>query len=305
MGTGCSGVTLALLDKIQSAKVVMCSGANTAPQLSTAPDGGYFFRTSYSQAMVGPVMGQLALRDGYTNIAIIGRGDSFGEGLATGVRNAVQARGAKVTNFIIYDPAQSTFESEVGAIAAARPEAIVIVGRDERAQIFRLLIERGLGPTKVGWYTPGGMPDDFYKRVDPSNPAVLQGMRQTSPPKATEKGGLLDRVRSVNPAVKEFLFAAEQYDCAIIVALGATAAKSADPARFKDSMAAITRGETQCGSYEECAKLLNAGKTIAYVGPTGPTYMSDVGEPTVNRIQIHEVDAKGVSQATRIVEIGR
>ena len=46
MGTGCSGVTQALLDKVQSAKVAMCSGANTAPGLSAAPDGGYFFRTS-------------------------------------------------------------------------------------------------------------------------------------------------------------------------------------------------------------------------------------------------------------------
>src|SRR5690606_37042721 len=93
MGTGCSGVTLALLDKIQSAKVAMCAGANTAPALSTAPDGGYFFRTSYSQAMVGPVTAQLVLQDGHTSVAVLGRGDSFGEGLATGVKNALEARG--------------------------------------------------------------------------------------------------------------------------------------------------------------------------------------------------------------------
>ena len=302
MGTGCSGVTLALLVKIQSAKVAMCAGANTAPALSTAPDGGYFFRTSYSQAMVGPVTAQLVLQDGHTSVAVLGRGDSFGEGLATGVKNALEARGAKVTKFLIYDPAQSAFEAEVASVVATKPEAIVLVGRDERAQIFRLLIERGMGPTKVGWYTPGGMAADFYKNVDPNNPAVLRGLRQTAPAKAED---FIKRVTGVNAQVKEFLFAAEQYDCAVLMALGATAAKSTVPATFKDAVAGVTRGTTQCTSYADCLKALGEGKTIAYVGPTGPTYMSDVGEPTIVRVQVLEVDDKGATKPTRLVEIGR
>ncbi|MGE0714704.1 MAG: ABC transporter substrate-binding protein [Alphaproteobacteria bacterium] len=302
MGTGCSGVTLALLDKIQSAKVAMCAGANTAPNLSTAPDGGYFFRTSYSQAMVGPVMAQLVLADGHTSVAVLGRGDSFGEGLATGVKNALEARGAKVTKFIIYDPAQTAFEAEIASVVATKPEAIVMVGRDERAQIFRLLIERGMGPAKIGWYTPGGMAADFYKNVDPGNPAVLKGLRQTAPAKAED---FVKRVAEVNPQVKEFLFAAEQYDCAVLMALAATAARSSTPATFKDHLVGLTRGDTRCTTYAECLKALGDGRKIAYVGPTGPTYMSDIGEPTIVRVQLMEVDDKGVARPTRMVEIGR
>ena len=58
MGTGSTGVTLALLDKVVRARVSMCAGANTGPELSTAPHEGYYARTSYSNALQGPVLGQ-------------------------------------------------------------------------------------------------------------------------------------------------------------------------------------------------------------------------------------------------------
>ena len=89
------------------------------------------------------------------------------------------------------------------------------------------------------------------------------------------------------------------------MALGAAAAKSTVPATFKDAIVGVTRGDTQCTTYADCLKLLGEGKKIAYVGPTGPTYMSDIGEPTIVRVQLLEVDAKGVTQPTRLVEIGR
>ncbi|HEX2890328.1 ABC transporter substrate-binding protein, partial [Vineibacter terrae] len=304
MGTGCSNVTLALLDKIQSSKVSMCSGANTAPQLTTAPSGGYFARTSISQLMQGPVMAQLPLQDGHTNVAILSRGDPFSEGLAGSTRATLESRGAKVAKYIVYDPAQTAFEAEVAAVAAAKPDAVVVVGRDERGSIFRLLIERGLGPAKVGWYTPGGITADFYKLVDPSNPGVLKGLKQTAPPKASTTSAFAQRLLAQNGGIKEFLFAAEQYDCAIITALGAEAAKSSDPAVYKDAIAGVTRGETQCKAYGECRDLLKSGKSIAYVGPTGPIYMSDAREPTRASIQVFEVDGTGVPQPTRLIQVG-
>jgi len=304
MGTGCSNVTLALLDKIQSSKVSMCSGANTAPQLTTAPSGGYFARSSISQVMQGPVMAQAVLQDGNSNVAILSRGDPFSEGLSTATRKTLESRGARIVKYIVYDPAQTAFEAEVAAIVAARPDAIVSVGRDERGPIFRLLIERGFGPTKVGWYTPAGITPEFYKLVDPSNPGVLKGLKQMAPTKASPTTDFGKRLLAKNAGIKEFLFAAEQYDCTIITALAAEAAKSTDPAVYKDAVAGVTRGETQCKSYAECLPLAKAGKSFAYIGPTGPIYMSDAREPTRAAIQILEVDDKGVVQPKKLVEVG-
>lgn len=70
-------------------------------------------------------------------------------------------------------------------------------------------------------------------------------------------------------------------------------------------MAAVTRGETQCKTYAECLPLLKAGKSIAYVGPTGPIYMSEAREPTRASIQILEVDGSGAFQPKKLVEVGR
>lgn len=305
MGTGCSNVTLALLDKVKSTKVSMCSGANTAPQLSTAPSDGYFARTSISQAMQGPVMAQAALQDGATNVAILSRGDPFSEGLAGATKSTLEARGAKVAKYIVYDPSQTGFEAEVAAVLATKPDAIVTVGRDERGPIFRLLIERGYGPTKVLWYTPAGISPDFHKLVDPANPGVLKGLKQMAPTKASPDTEFGKRLLAQNPAVKEFLFAAEQYDCAIVTALAAEASKSADPAVYRNSIAAVTRGESQCRTYAECLPLLKGGKSVAYVGPTGPIYMSDAREPTRATIQILEVDASGAFVPKKLVEVGR
>jgi hypothetical protein len=50
---------------------------------------------------------------------------------------------------------------------------------------------------------------------------------------------------------------------------------------------------------------VKAGKSIAYVGPTGPIYMSDAREPTRASIQILEVDTAGAFQPRKLVEVGR
>ena len=123
--------------------------------------------------------------------------------------------------------------------------------------------------------------------------------------KASTTSEFAQRLLAQNSGIKEFLFAAEQYDCAIITALGAEAAKSSDPAVYKDAIAGVTRGETQCKAYGECRDLLKAGKSIAYVGPTGPIYMSDAREPTRASIQVFEVDGAGVPQPTRLIQVGR
>ncbi len=91
----------------------------------------------------------------------------------------------------------------------------------------------------------------------------------------------------------------EQYDCAIITALAITASKSTEPTVYKDSIAAVTKGDVECTTDGDCVEKLKAGKTIAYVGPGGPTRLNSVGDTTVAQFQIYVVDDKGQSQPTR------
>lgn len=297
MGTGSSSVTLSLLDKVKSAQVSMCSGANTAPELSDYDDDGFFFRTSYSNALQGPVLAQLALRAGNTSVALIGRGDAFGQGLVDAAEESLMSQGADVVKKIIYDPAQTTFDAEIAELAALAPQAIIVVGYDERGKMFRSMIERGIGPADIHILTTGVLADDFWELVDPSDPAVIEGIEQSAPPLAANPE-FEERITEHDSSVSSIQFAPEQYDCAIITALAATAADSTAAVDYREQVAEVTRGDVECNTYADCLAELENGNTIAYVGLAGALRFSDIGEPTRATFQIYEVDAEGVSVPT-------
>jgi branched-chain amino acid transport system substrate-binding protein len=303
MGTGSTAITLALLDKTVRARVTMCAGATTGPQLSVYPHQGYFARTTFSNTLQAPVLGQLALEDGHSRIAVVGRGDAYGEGFAKVARDALKAAGADVVAYVIYDPQQTNFDAEVQQIAAANPDAIVMVGYEERGKIVRSMIERGIGPKKIGLYTTGLLAAKFWETVNPADASAIQGIKQTAAPNVT-KGGFADRLNAQQPGLRSIQFSPEQYDCAIITALAITASKSTEPTVYKDSIAAVTKGDVECTTYGDCVEKLKAGKTIAYVGPGGPTRLNSVGDTTVAQFQIYVVDDKGQSQPTKVVQVG-
>lgn len=303
MGTGSTSVTLSLLDKVVRARASMCSGANTGPQLTAYPHQGYFARTSYSQVLQGPVYAQLAIEDGHSKIAILARGDAFGKGLAEAIEQAFKAAGGEVLATIIYDPAQTSFDSEVQRIAGLRPEGVAVIGYDERGKIFRSMIERGLGPRNIGLYTTGVLGPDFWKGVNPADASVLEKVKQGGSVLTSRGNDFGPRLAAHAPGLRTSQFAPEQYDCVVITALAMTAAKSTDPSVYKSQVPMVTKGEVECTNYRDCIRALTAGKTIAYVGPTGPTRLTDKGDPTTARFQIYAVDAKGVSQPVRQVQV--
>ena len=56
----------------------------------------------------------------------------------------------------MYDPAATSFDSEVGQIAAADPDAIVVIGFDESSRILRAMVEQGIGPRDMPVYGSDG-----------------------------------------------------------------------------------------------------------------------------------------------------
>jgi ABC-type branched-chain amino acid transport systems, periplasmic component len=303
MGTGSTSVTLSLLDKLVRARASICSGANTGPQLSAYPHQGYFARTSYSAVLQGPVFSQLAIEDGHSRIAILARGDSFGKGMAEAAEQSFKAAGGEVLATVIYDPAQTSFDSEVQRIAGMRPGGVVLIGYDERGKILRSMVERGIGPAKVGVYTTGVLSPEFWKSVNPADASVLEKVKQTASPLLAKGNDFGVRLAAHKAGLATTQFAPEQYDCLVITALAMSAAKSTDANVYKAQVPQVTRGAVECSTYRDCLRVLGTGKTIAYVGPTGPTRLSDNGDPTTARFQIYAVDAKGVSQPVRQLQV--
>ena len=149
VGAASSGSTLSVLDQVVNAGVMMISPANTSPALTTAPDKGLYWRTAPSDVLQGAFVGSMVLQDGYTKVAVMSLQDSYGDGLNANVTKAVTEGGGEVVANVVYDPKATDFAADVAKIKAAGPEAIVLIGFDESAQIIQELVKQGIGPNSA------------------------------------------------------------------------------------------------------------------------------------------------------------
>ncbi len=288
IGAVASGMSLAVIDKIIGAGVVQCSPANTSPTFTTYDDQGFYHRTAPTDALQGPVLAETMLGEGHARIALMARADDYGQGLADETEAALEEAGAEVVAKVIYDPEAATYSAEVEQVAGAGPDAVALISFDEAAQILQELIEAGLGPADFPVFGAESLRStELPLDVDPADETVLDGLQGTAPISRADES-FVERLEEFNPDLTDFLFAGEAYDCAVIIALAATAAESDDPGVFVEEMIDVTRDGTDCTSYAECAELLEAGEDINYNGASGPIEFTDVGEPERGTYEIWE-----------------
>ena len=152
VGAAASGISLSVIDKITGAGVVQFSPANTSDRLTTYPDKGLYFRVAPPDLLQGAAIAKLVADDGATNVAIIARNDAYGTGLAEVVQKTLEDAGITVSVVKIYEPDAGTFDAEVSEMAAASPDAVVVIGFEESSKILRTMVENGIGPHDVMTY---------------------------------------------------------------------------------------------------------------------------------------------------------
>jgi ABC-type branched-subunit amino acid transport system substrate-binding protein len=276
IGAAASGMSLAVIDKIVGAGVVQCSASNTSPTFTTYDHGGYYFRTAPSDALQGPVLGETIAADGHSTVAILARADDYGQGLADHTQGALEDAGAEVTDVVIYDPEAATFSAEVEQATAGAPDAIAVIAFDEGVQLIQELLEAGVSADQL--YGADGIRDTgLADSVDPGNPNVLDGMKGTAPDPGADPT-FLDRFAEFAPDT-ETIFAAQAYDCTNLVALAAVAGGSVDSDTIAANLVDLTRGDSPCSGFAECAELLEAGESINYQAASGLEEMTDDNEP--------------------------
>jgi hypothetical protein len=148
IGAASSSSTLSVADKVTGAGVIQVSNAATSPELTTFPDGGLLWRTSPSDVLQGRVLASTILNDGYQNVGIIARQDSYGEGLAKYAGQFLTQGGGQVVGGVqFYDPNGATsYSAQVSAVKAAGPEAIILIGFDESGKVVQEMLKQGIGP---------------------------------------------------------------------------------------------------------------------------------------------------------------
>jgi len=290
IGAAASGVSITVIDKITGAGVVHFSPANTAAGFDSdeIDPKRLYFRTAPSDVLQGEILANLIVADGYDNVAIMGRQDFYGEGLARRVEEVLGEKGATVSEFVLYSADAQNFTAEVNKVAAAKPDAIVLVTFNEITKMIPQLIAKGIGPQDVQLYFVDGNLSNY-----PDEDFNLTGVKGTAPTSAEPDEEFSARLKATPPMKKDdvLLYGPESYDAVIISALAAVAAGDDSGEAIGANIVDVTREGTKCTTFEECVALLEDGEDIDYDGKSGPADMTDSGSLIAGTYGISEYGA--------------
>jgi branched-chain amino acid transport system substrate-binding protein len=264
VGPATPGAALALQERIGTRRVLTCSGSDTSSPLEPDITKGHYFRTAPPDTIQALALAELVLADGHNRPAVLFREDTYGDGIATPLVRALEAGGAKVTDEA-YDPDAATHTREIERAVTAKTDAIVLVGfADDGATIVKELAADGTGPAQVATYGVETMQSPQFRDAV-ADPALIAGMKGTMP--AGNPAGISHSfAASLAATGVDPVFSAHIYDCTMLSALAAVAAKSTDPTKLSKAFAANLDGKNDCNTFAACKALLENGKTIHYRG---------------------------------------
>jgi branched-chain amino acid transport system substrate-binding protein len=291
MGADCSGVTAAILQNVARPNgIAMISPSATSPALSTAEDDGLFFRTAPSDARQGEVMTMVMMDRGYKNAALTYTNNDYGKGLADSFQAAFEKAGGKITITTSHDEDKADYSSEVGALASAGGDILVVAGYEAGAgrAIIQASLDSGAFSTFV---LPDGMVGQALVDAIGSG---LNGSFGQNP--GTDSQGAEDFQKMAEKAGfnGEGAFAPESYDAAALILLSMAAANSTDSKEWAGKVMDIANApgvEIFPGQLAEALVLISAGFDIDYAGASAVELVG-AGESKGNYREIEIKDGK-------------
>jgi branched-chain amino acid transport system substrate-binding protein len=292
VGAAASGVTRLIIDQVTKAKVVQISMANTAPDLSTWDDGGYYFRTAPSDLLQGAIVGNQIVASGAENVAIIYQQTPYGEGLMAEAKETIEAAGATIVSELSFPEAESNFDTIVDQTMASSPDSVLVISYDEFKKIAPALEKKGFPGN--GLFLVDG---NLANYADQGFAGYLQGAKGTLP------GGELNEefkqraadlyLENYGEELTEFSYLAESYDAVMLLALAAEQAKNDSGEAIAANMQSVSTGGEKVTTFAEGLAAIKAGKDIDFDGFSGPIEFDDNGDPTGASIGIYEYGTDG------------
>jgi len=294
IGPAASGVANAVWDKVNTAGMVMCSGSSTGSVFSGEEYNPNHIRTAPSDDIQGPLLGNLILEDGHTDVAVVWRSDDYGVGFGEAVAAAISDAGGNVVMQEAYDHTQTSFSDLAQSIVASGAEALAMITFAEGGQI-RLDLQSAGFEGQI--YVADGFVDNVTVAEVGDDASLLEGIRGTYPAVAPSNGEptFPDRFADFAPDAPT-VFSAHMYDCLAVLVLAAQAAQSADPAVYVDEIINVTRDGEKCSLIADCLDMVWAGTDIDYDGASGPLDFSPNGEPGLGTYNVIQYNAEGASE---------
>ncbi len=268
MGADCSGVTRAVLENVAMATgVPMISPSATSPGFTTFDSGGLFYRTAPSDARQGQVLAEIVLERGINSVAVTHTNNDYGAGLANAFTEAFTAGGGSVTTTIPHEEARGDYSAEVGSLASAGGDALMVLGYvDGGTNVIRTAWE--LGAFETFFIGDGVFTEDLPNIVG----EAASGVIGTVPSAVGDAAENWERVGSDSGINWGSSFVAESYDAAALLALAAQAAGEATPAAIAANVLNVANEpgeEVHAGDLARGLQILADGGEVNYIGATG------------------------------------
>ncbi|MEM6711192.1 MAG: ABC transporter substrate-binding protein [Pseudomonadota bacterium] len=278
MGADCSGVTTAIINNATVPNgVVNISPSATSPALSSIDDNGLFFRTAPSDARQGIVLAEVVMERGFEEVAVTFTNNDYGQGFADAFVAAYEGMGGTVTLSAPHEDGRGDYSAEVGALAAAGGDALVVLGYVDQGGlgVIRSSIDTGAFDIFVGG---DGM---FGTSLVENLGEDLESWFGTLPGSAVGDGNPWPAVAEAGGVNDEGPFVGQSYDAAALILLAMQAGGDATSEAAAANMMAVANAPGEpiaAGELAKALEILASGGDIDYVGATGVEF-SDVGEP--------------------------
>lgn len=263
-----SGVMVALVDLAKRQKTVIMSpyaGTITLNELG----GDYVYRTVSSDLGDGAASGLWLSKKGYKKVAFLVQNEESTISPAQVAQTSVEKAGIEITDYIIYNPGQPSYQAELISVLAHEPDAIYLAGGQQS------------GVTVIKEASAGGFAGEWLFTADLAVPEIFD---------AAGAELLNDRAfvefADADPSLKEFKsfdalhqkengeepgpFAANSFDMINLIALSLEASGTCTGEGINASIRDVAEGGTAVSDFAAGKAAIAAGDDVNYEGASGP-----------------------------------
>jgi len=238
VGHICSGVTIAAADIYDSEGIIMITPAATAPALTEGKNYEYILRTIGRDDQQGPAAAKYILEKAKPQkIAVLHDKQSYGQGIATSVRDTLKSAGTDVVLFEGINAGDTDYSAVITKIKSTGADFVYYGGyHPELGLLMRQGAEQGLNVKFMG-PEGAGNPD-----INAIAGKAVEGMLLTLPADFSESPENADIVKSFKAKNRDAsgAFQLMAYTATQVIADGIKGAKSEDP----DEVIKYLRGNT-------------------------------------------------------------
>ena len=260
-----SGVMVALVDLAHREEVVIMSPYAGTINLNEL-GGDFVYRTVSSDLGDGAASGLWLASRGYGSVGFLIQNEESTISPAEVARTEVEEAGIAITDFIVYNPGQPSYQAELTTLLANEPDAIFLAGGQES------------GVTVIKEAVAGGFEGEWLFTADLAVPEIFDAVGAEL---INDKAFV--EFADADPSLPQFIsfeeryeqagdpFAPNSFDMVTLVALSLEASGSCDGAGINSTIRGVAHSDgTAVSTFAEGRDVLADGGSINYEGASGP-----------------------------------